>query len=795
MSFGPSLVRSRFSAGLPSCVPQHRLRFGHWFRQRPGSPRSARYIGNDASSASVVSSVGPGVGDSDLKSSAIPRSTLLGNKSAATSYASNTSDPVAENRISHPPVSPAQPSSQEHGGGPKKPHRKGFKTRVTYNTMTVSDGELSYRTRFVDQSTRDLDNEIMSRTWFDSGLDVRRWRAALTEIFKAKHFARDARRELPEQFKPIDEDAKLRDLLETDGQGRFREAWEGLDKKSKAGHWKRMSLWLLQDSPELALEFFLVTSQSAHRPVFLMMADCLSFLRAFYDDRLKQWERGAHTYDSALQTCLDPSNWPIIVVSQKGVRQYLMVADRDRLHAAYDHVIDKHVYVTAETYLCFMRRFTDFEDVDKALDVLERIRRLSQHEFLIDSAAVMHHCCKLLTLDSVVDDPNGRNFRILPSLLQMGVRPDRDMMNVVLRNAFRTGDPQLGLDMLNFMRNQNMKPDSYTYLTLLTDAVSRGDRHLVDALIEEIEPQEEMSKNPWIANKTFHAHFVFTAKNIEEDADPSATFYSLLNLYTKFHDITPLKELTILPPEYTPPPGGANEPPSVIALYLIIASYLRCHKRLPHVLRIYKYFHSMVLKGHEIIAPLAATDHTYNEFLVAFRKDPQGIRPSVRLVEDMLQATTAHNDGILPMTRAKPTVRTWTLLLSSFTYNRQPMAAERVKDMMAKYGVEFNMVTWNTIISGYANAQNVPEVAKAIKAMEAQGLSIDAYTMKSLRYLHDPEQLWEVVKELDELSAGPATDVPSVAAPLHDDGEYLSGADDLLDQGLRRLQESQATKL
>ncbi|KAL5358382.1 hypothetical protein BJX96DRAFT_146438 [Aspergillus floccosus] len=817
MSFCPHhLLRSRFSAGL-----QQRLRLGQWNRTRANAPR-ARYLVDDASKSSVnspreIDAFGHGLNASAASGDAVRESDRLQRDPPTFESPSTpdqtydidrqTEDTPGSPVPRHDPANTAPTESstlrQARSAAPilsLSQHRtavkRGLRPRIVYNTLTVVNGEKTPKQRLVSEEAIELEKSIRSKSLFYDGNEVRSWRVGCTELYKAKYYGRNAREELVPS-KLTEEDTKLLEQINADCLGEFREAWEALGKTAKADHWKRLSLWLLQHSPQKALEFVLVTSQSPDKPVFLMVSDCLLYLDAFHSQELKGKKVGSHTYDSVIETCLDPQTWPVLFLPQKGVRLYLKKAKRASVYHAYKLAYQRRAHLKAETLLCFMLRFIEFRDINSAIKVLERLLRLRQHEFSLSSDGVMRHCCKLLMLDSVVDGPNGRNFRILPRLLELGVRPDRDMMNVVLSNAFKTGDPQLGLDMLDFMTSQGLEPDSYTYLTLLSDAVSRGDRERVQSLVQEIKSRGELQRNPWIASKMFHAHFVFTAKHAESDADLNSIFYSMLDMYNQLHDITPLKELSIIPPEYTPPSGGDNLPPSPVALYLMIATYLRCQKRIFHAQRIYSKFRSLVLSGHETIAPLAATDHTYNEFLVAFRNDPRGLRPSVRLVEDMLQsATESTTEGQeRAIAAAKPTVRTWTLLLSAFVFNRQPLAAEKVREMMAKHGVEYNMVTWNTIINGYANAQNIPEVANTIKAMEDQGFSIDAYTMKCLRYLRDPERLWVAVEELDKSSESALQKTDSTSDVSDVEEEKLAGNEDLLDQGLQRLRERMEPKL
>jgi pentatricopeptide repeat protein len=574
------------------------------------------------------------------------------------------------------------------------------------------------------------------------------WRDAYRNIFSNKFHGRETEATMPK----LTEDGQvLLRKIQSDCLGDFRDVWKGLDRTIKATHWQPLALWLLQTSPQLMLQFLLVTSEGLERPNFHMIESCFNYLDYFHFDEIGNWKNGSHTYQSVLQTCMDPETWPILLLSQRGVQLYLNRGNCETATRAFDTMCHRQTHMSPETALMFMRDFTEYGDVDRALMALSIVLQLKQPGFTRDSVGVMRHCCKLLTLDSVEDNARGRNFRILPKLLEMGVRPDRDMMNVVLSNAFKIRDSQLGHDMLEFMKGQGHEMDSYTYLALLVDAVEREDREHVEGLVSEISRNEKLRTNEFLLNKIFHAHYVFTAKRMDPRADPGEVFYSVLDMYNQLHDITPLRELSILPPHYTPPPGSANTPPTLIALYIMIATYFRCQRRVSVVERVYREFRRLVLSGHEMIAPLAETEHTYNEFLLALRDNPEGLRLCVRIVEDMLEQHRLHSQG-RARAHAKPTFRTWTILLSAFIYNRRPLAAQKVREMMAKHNIEYNDVTWNVIISGYATVNNVPETAQAIKQMEAAGYPIDPYTVRGLRFLRNPEELWVAIEELDKVA-------------------------------------------
>ncbi|KAJ5893841.1 hypothetical protein N7495_005532 [Penicillium taxi] len=621
-------------------------------------------------------------------------------------------------------------------------------TRRTNNELAALDKPLAAR------SVR-MAAVLRAKSLFSRELALRQWKAAYAAIFYAKLEQRDVenRAVIPKLTKDGQE---ILEKLQSQNSQAFGKIWHAMDRSIKASLWQRLAISLLEKDPQLLLKFLFATTQGETKPDFTMVVDCLLFLDRFY---YKTWLKdhtvdGRHNYSDVIQACLHPTTWPIISLPHKGARLFIRRARLEAVVSAFLTVNRRGIHMTATTMLCFMWRFTELGDVDYALRALHKVRGMNEASFSMNSEGVHRHCCKLLTLDKVEDTQSGRNFQILPRLLEMGVRPDRDMMNVVVANAFKTGDPQLGADMLDFMKQHGFEYDSHTYMTLLKHAVECGDRGKVDALMHQFDAHDELRNNPWLVSKIMHCHYIYTVKHLDTDADPRRMFYSMLEMYNRFHDITPLRELFIIPRNYTVPGTGEIKKtlPSPVALYIMIATYFRCQERFDMVQRVYSQFRSLVVQGHPVITPLAETDHTYNEFLLAFRESPRGLQPCMRVVEDMLNPPTFAADSLgTSKAHSKPTIRTWTILLSAFIFHRRPRAAERIREMMTKHNVRFNNVTWNTIISGYVTAQDIPKTAATIWEMEQQGFSIDQdpCTMRSLRYLRDPERLSVAIEELD----------------------------------------------
>lgn len=595
----------------------------------------------------------------------------------------------------------------------------------------------------------DVKKEVLKRaqSLHAHQLSLSQWKTGYQEIFRANFYGREVQRDL---VPGLNETSKsFLEMLQTSSPDVFQDAWGSLDRRNKAASWQGLALWLLENDAKLLLSFLLITTRFEDKPSFRVIGDCLRFVEKFHCNAwLKKGEVNAQTFQNVIEACLHPDDWPIINPPEKHLWLFIRKSGQDSVNLAFQRVQDEKREISGGTLLCFVRRFTEFGDIDRALKALVYIPKLRNIEFTMQSEGVTRHVCKLLTLDTIEDGPDGRNFRILPQLLEMGVKPDRDMMNIVLSNAAKIGDHQLLTDILKFMKDHQHQLDSHTYLVLLEDALAREDRGAIDLLVQEIETVETLRTNPYLASKIFHSHYLFKVKHMDPDADKSNLLFSMLDMYNRLYDIKPLEDLLIVPPHYTARSKGVEKPSTVI-LYIALATYLRCTPDISKTRRIYSRFQELLREGDPVIASMAESDHAYNAFLSALRHNRRTLQTCVQIVEDMLHPTPEVNRNGEIIDHVKPTTRTWTLLLCAFIFNRQFAGAEKIREMMSKHNIEYSDVTWNTIVNGYANMPDVSQTAKSIKAMEQAGFPIDSHTMKPLRYLRDPEALWAAIDALD----------------------------------------------
>jgi len=279
-------------------------------------------------------------------------------------------------------------------------------------------------------------------------------------------------------------------------------------------------------------------------------------------------------------------------------------------------------------------------------------------------------------------------------------------------------------------------------------------------------------------------------KNMDYSADTAETFSHILRLYSQFFDLRPLIDLGVVPLSYANHKQQKVVEASVVPLFVILSTYLRCKRNSNITLRLYQRLQELAAQSCPGVVELAETEHIYNEFLHALRSQANGLQLSVMIFEDMLHPSSrpviSVNGVDRELKRPKPSSLTWTLLLSSFTWARQHYAAEKVKEMMTRHKVRYDQSMWNHIINGFANAQKPIDVAKAIRQMEAEGFTMNPYILKALRRLRDPERLREAIEELDRQAAE--------TAPGVEDSNEISEMERLLEDGLKRLAEKKAQK-
>ena len=550
---------------------------------------------------------------------------------------------------------------------------------------------------------------------------------------------------------------------EGEGPAAYSLTWQQLPLKKKRERWADVVLWLLLNSPTQALMFLQATSSVTPSPPFSVLSDSFHYLAQHYYRPLFSSGPLKEQFEQYLLHCLRPKTWPTVGTAQNGLWLYFRLRRQSSLSTAFYLKFYRRM-ITASTglLLYFVDRFTRANDINNALFCLKLAYRRGKKTPTFNHL-IRKRCCKLLLLDDISETQGVRDFIVLRGILDIGIKLNRPMYNIVLTNALRIGDHQLAWEIYELMENEGSGADSYAYLTLLQDAIRRGDTESVGYVLRIIRANPRLRTQKQLASKTLHAIRTLSQDVLSERWTYANTYNAMLELYCDVHDRQPLVDLGIIAPEGNGfAPLGDTSPPSAHALTIMISAFAKAQSDPAVIRHVFKRFYRHILEGHPSIAPLAETDHTWNAFLTGMAGHADLLNDCVEVVETMLrpfeEEVTLQGDGRI-IHKANPTVQTWTILLSAFLWSQQPRTAFTVRDMMLKRGVAFNQVTWNVMIRGFASMQMVDETAAALKMMERENWPQDAHTVKAVSMIHDQERLrWALDRFDKEDAASPDAD-------------------------------------
>ncbi|KID98810.1 pentatricopeptide repeat protein, partial [Metarhizium majus ARSEF 297] len=99
-----------------------------------------------------------------------------------------------------------------------------------------------------------------------------------------------------------------------------------------------------------------------------------------------------------------------------------------------------------------------------------------------------------------------------------------------------------------------------------------------------------------------------------------------------------------------------------------------------------------------------------------------------------------------------PTLLTFTILFRGLMNNRDRMLVDKIVQVMRENGIQPNLVTYNTLASGYASMQDVAKTVSTLQDMEAAGFKPDFYTFKAFSKLKDQERALQMMEDMIEVN-------------------------------------------
>lgn len=514
--------------------------------------------------------------------------------------------------------------------------------------------------------------------------------------------------------------------------------------------WRDVALWIMYHEPEEMIDFLRFTNVSP-LPIMTYVQDSLQYLATHFshcEDSAKKQENLSALADL----------FPILAARKDELRLHmdgsffrllLPHCTDEQAASLYRTVKDCSVEVNWHTFLHFATFFARAGKFEQALDAILQAKGAKAE---LDSFAFRSTCATLLR--SSIRQPNGLRvcLRIVDNFVQLGLTLNNILCNIVMLNAVEAGDLKTAFSIYDSLVEQGLEADSYTYAILLKGCKAAiDDAESLNATIRNAIEHVDVLEAPTVATEILHCLALHHSKH-----HPEKAFDTVVDACAQLFDIEPLRKLGIVLPKLSQPsrPAGERLQLNRPALGVIMSTYLEHSFRnsqstLP-AYEVYQKYRALVQAGEEPFASMIQTDHIANAFLVVFIKTKKGLLYAAELIKDM-QRTSGDSTSDK---HCAPTVQTWSIFLHGFSRHGQLKLAEQVANYMRAKGIQPNRITWNTLLAGYAGAQDFEGTLDVLRRMEADGATWDSWTEGGIRRIHDQQRLhqqWEGRKPLPRI--------------------------------------------
>ncbi|KAI9900271.1 hypothetical protein N3K66_004533 [Trichothecium roseum] len=283
--------------------------------------------------------------------------------------------------------------------------------------------------------------------------------------------------------------------------------------------------------------------------------------------------------------------------------------------------------------------------------------------------------------------------------------------------------------------------DHQPFVTLLGVYVEKFELEPLQWLIPEMLPllldRQDMAMNPSI------------------DESPSRRFrYE--------HSIVPVVK------EFYAADGCKKVKPDATTLAIMLRAYIKSLWR-PYDLMSFYSFYKIRLeevsrgKGEYRDTLLSQGSVIHDTLIHAMLKQNGLTRPALEVFGDMLKerikTLESKEDDRVRSADSKaamhpePSVFTFSILLHSLFLRKETALVEQIIKVMHENGIEPNLVTWNTLIGGYALMQNVPKTVKALRELETTGHVPDEHTYKAFSKLNNQKEALEMIQRIIDRNA------------------------------------------
>ncbi|KAF5025217.1 hypothetical protein F66182_2683 [Fusarium sp. NRRL 66182] len=391
--------------------------------------------------------------------------------------------------------------------------------------------------------------------------------------------------------------------------------------------------------------------------------------------------------------------------------------------------------------------------------------------------------------------------RAMEYFLERGFSANLISFTALVESLCLQGDMAEAIRLPLLLAENGAKLDTRCYTTVFRGAKNSLQASNIDRALEVA----RAAKVPYVdvLNNTLHSIFYFAELECREKKYSAPwvlpIFGQMLRIYAKKFDLEPLQWLlpdslplilgsenmdgpekfrsgprreweykdTIIPvvDRFFESIDAPKQKPNAQTLSIMLRAYIKSLWRPYDLMTFYSFFKSRLEEGgpeNDWVSDLFKDQGgiVHDTLILVMLERRSLLRPALQVFGDMLRgspssrakedsqdvAATPDHSPIHPA----PNLFTFSILIHGLLMRREKMLAEQVLQVMREYGLEPNIVTWNTLAKGYASMQNLSQTIGTLQDLEAAGFKPDMYTLKAFARLRDQTRAMEMMEEIIE---------------------------------------------
>ncbi|KAF2722542.1 hypothetical protein K431DRAFT_283969 [Polychaeton citri CBS 116435] len=512
---------------------------------------------------------------------------------------------------------------------------------------------------------------------------------------------------------------------------------------SPACVWCHTLIWLLNTNATDAVEFLRSTHAFGFIPV-QCIDDSIAYLAAYCHAKTVVPSETEALRTSLVDLISALSNHPRdrpCSLEGASVRNLLDICNTDQTDQIYTAIRAKKLRTTWISLLQFAAHYAKLNRFEQALDAVLESSYLGADLTSNTFSAV----CAIL-FRQVKDRPDGLRIclHIVPRLVEIGVQLNTQLCNILILNSAEAGDFNTAYRIYGSLLEYGVKADGYTYAVLFKAWKSDiNNVEMLNEIIRNAIANIDLSQHPTVAAELLHCLALHHAAR-----NPTSCYEPVLQAYLQFYHADTLEKLGLAIPTASAEIPRTREAvdPHPEAVHILLHTYLigtsehrnaqLSKETVQNATSCMSRFLALARNRVQPFAEMAANPHTFNTLLLGLVRHSSGLHQATQLFQAM-QSSLKPGRGGLPYPCA-PDLHTYSILIKGFARGGETRKAESIINFMQEQGHQPNLITWNTLLSGYASEQYHDGVVATLKRIDENGFTWDRFTRGALRKLRNP---------------------------------------------------------